>query len=83
MYCANEMKFLFLFVVVHTVSSLNVHLICHSHDDVGWLSTRGPHSSRSELRSSERKTCSKVLFERTELFLTVRSKRTELIEQFF
>lgn len=22
-----------------TVHSLNVHLICHTHDDVGWLST--------------------------------------------
>jgi hypothetical protein len=37
------MIFLLVFTVaiatVNTVSSLNVHLICHSHDDVGWLST--------------------------------------------
>jgi alpha-mannosidase len=41
MYRINEMMFLFLFAIaaVNTVSSLNVHLICHSHDDVGWLST--------------------------------------------
>jgi alpha-mannosidase len=37
----HEMIWLYLFAVavVTTVSSLNVHLICHSHDDVGWLST--------------------------------------------
>ena len=35
------MIFLFFILVVttSTVNSLNVHLICHSHDDVGWLST--------------------------------------------
>ena len=34
------MIFLFLFIVILTpVRTLNVHLICHSHDDVGWLST--------------------------------------------
>jgi alpha-mannosidase len=42
-YHTNKMIFLLVFTVaiatVNTVSSLNVHLICHSHDDVGWLST--------------------------------------------
>ena len=41
-YHINEMMFLFgLFAIaaINTVSSLNVHLVCHSHDDVGWLST--------------------------------------------
>jgi alpha-mannosidase len=41
MYRTNKMVFLFLLAVaaLNTVNSLNVHLICHSHDDVGWLST--------------------------------------------
>ncbi len=37
------MIFLFVFFVaiaaINNADSLNVHLVCHSHDDVGWLST--------------------------------------------
>ena len=31
--------FVFTLLAITTVNSLNVHLICHTHDDVGWLST--------------------------------------------
>ena len=41
MRCRSEMMFCFLLALgaVATVCSLNVHLVCHTHDDVGWLST--------------------------------------------